>query len=633
MSQATQNSHSDSKSDSSFDSIARTKLLRKGSKLYIRKQDSSGNQYTEEVANFDIEVTAIIESSSADDKPSYQLEIETEQGTVETVVPFGAFDSTRKFREKVLAEHRTAVFDGGQSELNEIKKYIGHQSAKHLAPTTTFGLHPDGEKSEWVVPGEGSVPEQRRVFQSLGSSIEQSLTVSPTDDVRLSDVADFLGLVHKTRPDDEILPVMGWFYATTLAPVFRQEKGEFGILGIFGETGAAKSHTLKMLSSAFVGTKVLLSPENTSSYSLMSQMASSASVPVIYDEYKPSNWDEYTTQRFSNMLRSTVTGESHTRGSPGSQANDVHHLVSPVAVAGEESVVGNAENRRMLRRRFTTTATTGDYADAYYRIVGDYGYDGVDIQQHADLVHYLALRDCLRGNPLWTEASEFVQDWLDDSEYNRDELSDTEIVNLQAIWTGKLLYEEMVDYVESKYNENRLGEDVEVPSVSSFMGDGESDTTEVLSADPEMDIDTPDDDDWLNALDDVASSMGTSQRTSHLDQFFELLSRAAGRGYIGHGQGYRVMDDNEVRVKFSELYDTLRKFSQDYDVSDIDLLQSYKEYRKRSRDEQRSHEYCNGAVVDGELNRCDAFDGELLDEQVDGFELDDIKEGSSSGWS
>ncbi|SHH32870.1 hypothetical protein [Halobaculum gomorrense] len=85
-------------------------------------------------------------------------------------------------------------------------------------------------------------------------------------------------------------------------------------------------------------------------------------------------------------------------------------------------------------------------------------------------------------------------------------------------------------------------------------------------------------------------------------------------------------DGDEIRLKFSEVFPILRKFVVEYDVADIDLLDSHNAYKQRARDEQGTHPYALGSIKDGVLNRCDRFDVGLLEQNVDEFDWADVKE-------
>ncbi|WP_168170955.1 phage NrS-1 polymerase family protein [Natronorubrum daqingense] len=562
---------------------------------YHPPRDDDGNGYYERITNFQIETLSRL--THDDDTREFHLRVHPAGGesytvTCEPVV----LNDLPKFRRGIL-DGWTTTFDGSQDDLNRLKEFVGNQQTKHRTGTKLLGLHGD----EWVTPDgslttDGWTDDPDTVFTDVDTPLATAFNLKPSrgDEYDRDAVREILRLFPQTRTKERFLPVIGWFYAAPFRPHIQQWEGEFNILNILGDTGSGKTTTLETLWQAFGVDEELLEAKATP-FSIMRMIASSNAVPVLLDEYKPSEIGDYELNKLHSNLRASTRGGVVTKGRPD-MGVDKYHLKAPVCISGEQPIQGPAEERRTILTVFKRDVTVGETPEqeAFARLVGGEAngkwYDGYDLTDHALAYYRWVLQqdpDELHG--LWKNSRHAVMDLLAGTEYTG--LDDMVIQGFQTIKFGCTLYRAFAD---------EMGLDPDETPVTS---------------------------DAINqAIHYVADGGTGAEHTSHLDRLLGIMGRAASAGYLEENGHYKVVNQGgpnaELAIHLDTAFDKVRKYARDHDVRGDDLLSSSGDYKARIEDAADDPESYIAACSQNTppLNRCVRIHIADATELVGGFE-------------
>ncbi len=574
-----------------------------GYAIWHKPRDDDADGWHEQVTNFELEVVSRL--THDDGQREYRLRVHpADAGPYIVDVEPAVFNELRKFRREVL-EGWSVTFDGGQSELNDLKQFVARQDAPTREGTKQIGLHGD----EFVTPegsltADGWTDEPAVVYTDESSQLRPLWQLSPDDDpddVDHEAIAEILRELPQTRDAERFLPVLGWFYAAPLRPLIQQWDGEFNLLNVLGDTGAGKTATLETLWQLFGMDGELLTAETTP-FTMLTALSSTNGLPVVFDEYKPADMSERRKDKLHRYLRTSTKGGIESKGN-ADRTTDNYHLNAPVCLSGEQPIQGPAEERRTIMTTFTRDGVIGDtpQSRAFARIAGgkagDEFHDGLPLEDHALAFYTWILdQDAADLRTLWRESRESAVDVLNRRDLDADVLDDMVVQGFQTIRFGCTLFRAFADEF-----------------------DVDPDTTGVTA------------DAIADAIAYVAGEGGGADHVSHLDRFVGLLGRAAAAGYIEPGEHYTtvdtgVNDTRELRVKLSTAFDKVRRYAREHDVRGEDLLDSVNDYRARIRDNaENSTGYVTTTSqptpLDGSLTRCVGIDVELADTTIDNFEV------------
>jgi len=402
-------------------------------------------------------------------------------------------------------------------------------------------------------------------------------------------------LLPKTRNSDRFLPVLGWLYTAPFRPYIQEETGQFNTLHVTGETGAGKSSTLSLTWQLLGMNGEPMSVDDTK-FSLITAFASSRSVPIWFDEYKPGDMKDWQLDTFHNLLRKSTRGGVETRGNADKSTTE-YHLNAPLMVSGEQAVQGAAEERRSIQTRFRddvkdpgseTRRAFAKLTGTAYEADGETRYpSGYDLQQHAYAYYqFVARQDEDTVTEQWHRSGEYVRDLLET--HGVRGVDDTPLQGIQTIHFGISMYA-------------RFG-------------------TELGAAE------LPSNDEIDAALLYIAEQFGDDgDRKSHLDRFLELTSRAASAEYIEEDQHYTVVKagtpEEEVALKLPLVFDAVSKYARDYGLDGEDMLNTASDYKERIKEAaEKPGTYVNAAsqYTTG-LNRCVRIDSRRAAETI-GFD-------------
>ena len=558
--------------------------------------EEDGASWFERVTNFEIDVDSFLFKDGERLIDATVIPSSGEEA-YDITIPAKVFNDARTFRDNVVTG-LTTTFDGAPSDLNELRKLVGGQSAPVRTGTHHMGLHPD--ESELVAPdgvltadGWTDDPEMSYIEREIAAERAFELSPDTHNAYNEDDVADILELLPQTRNAERFLPVLGWLYAAPLRPYVQQWEGQFNTLHVTGETGAGKSSTLSVAWQLLGMNGDPMACDDTK-FALTTAMASTNSIPMWFDEYKPGDMKDWELDRFQTLMRKSTRGGVETRGN-ADKSTEEYRLAAPLMISGEQAVQGAAEERRSIQTRFldnvkeSGSPTRQAFAEltgtAYETGNGTREPEGYDLQQHALAYYQFILEnDADHFKRMWRRSREHVRDLLET--YGITGVDDLPRQGLQTVHFGLMLYRQFAESVG----------------------------TEAVPAPSEGD----------DALLYIARQFGDGgNRKSHLDRFIELTSRAAAEGYIESGKHYTVVKqgtpEEEVAMKLSRTFDAVSKYARDYALDGEDMLNTATDYRERFREAaDKSESYVTAhSKLSRPLNRCVRIDTDVAAEQLE----------------
>lgn len=567
---------------------SRTLIERDGGYFDERTADD-GEVYYEKVSNFHLDVNAYVVDKNGDEQVDLTvqpcLDAENEY---EVVVPFTVFNETRKFRQKVVTG-RTTIFEGGIRELNALRQIVATQDAPTRYRTKKIGLQ-GGE----IVTPEGVLGVDNPTFRYVeqGTALERKYNLDAIGDYDEDEVARILELLPEIRRKERGLPVLGWWYGSLFAPYIRSTEGELPALTITGEAGAGKTALLQLLSQLFGLNPEPASPKTTR-FSLIRHMSATTNVPVWFDEYKPSEMTKYEKDNFHDLFRKHTRGVDVTRGRKD-QSEESYSLTAPIVLSGEQQIQGNAEQRRAIRVRLKKTHE--ETKQAWSELTGEsvetsQGFvhpEGCDYSQHVRAVWELLTEvDEEEFESAWQSAKESVYETL--SQAGKTDLEPLEVVSLIMVKFGLAVFQLLASRVD---------------------------------ADPDIT-----DGDIEQAMKYVIDTSGQQERTSHVEEFLQLVESTARAGQIKKEVHYDVIENrgvnnDELCLKLPDVHAEVSRYLREREIN-TDFFDSHRDYRERLRELQEKEQFVTDtSKVHRELNRCVAFDLEQLEKELNDFEAE-----------
>lgn len=571
---------------------------------YWHTNRETGDTWFERVTNFTIEVDSFLFNEG-----ERLIEMTVVPGTGEDSydlnVPTKVFNDARRFRDNVVTG-LTTTFEGGPSDLNELRKLVGGQDAPIRTGTHHMGLHPDA--GEFVTPqgvltADGWIddPETAYIEREISAERAWALTPDENDEYDPQEVAEILELVPQSRFSERFLPVLGWLYTAPLRPYVQDWEGQFNTLHVTGETGAGKSSSLSLVWRLLGMNGEPMACDDTK-FALLTSMASTNSIPMWFDEYKPGDMKDWEVDRFQNLMRSTTRGGIATRGN-ADKSTEEYELKAPLMISGEQSIQGPAEERRSIQTRFRDgVKEPGSPTKKAFAHLTGMAYDaggetrepeGYDLEQHALAYYRFVLRqdeDTLKR--LWRDSRDHVRDLLTANDITG--VDDLPRQGVQTIHFGMMLYQRFAE---------------EMAAEAGITPD---------------DIDLPTTEEVNDALVYIAEQFGDGgSRKSHLDRFIELTSRAATEDYLDEGKHFTFVKegkaDEELALKLSSVHDRVSKYVRDHGLDAEDLLNSAKDYRDRmaeAADDNASYVVTHSQKTPP-LNRCARINTEMAQAQLE----------------
>lgn len=562
---------------------------------YYRPPMDEGDN-PEQVTNFQIETLERLEHN--DGTRNFRLRIiPADDDPYEVVIEPSVLNDLGKFKRHILDGWST-TFYGGRDELNRIKEFVARQDVPKLRGTDTIGLYdhefvtPDGS-----ITADGWTDEPEVIHTDEDSQLPQLWALDPesTPDYDEQQVAEILRTLPQIRDSERLLPVLGWFYAAPFRPRIQEWEDEFNMLHIRGETGSGKTATIQQFQKLFGLTGEPFDADSTQ-FTMLTAIAATNAVPIVFDEYKPAEMSDSTQNALHRYIRGSTRGAVESKGN-ADRTVDNYHLSAPICVVGEQQIQEPAVERRAIETTFRRETTIGDTAESqYFRKLNGGMINGQRHKPAAFTEHALAYyewatshdTDLIRDK--WDEAGEWTAERLEELSIDETELDDMVVQGLQTI---------------------RFGCD----AFGGFAYEFDIERKDVGVTDEAIE----------RAIEYIAIENGGADRTSYLDRFLELATRAADADYLEDEEHYRVMNgDDELRLHLDRAFDKVNQYVKEHGLDD-ELLTSSDDYKDRlsaqfEQDDGYVTEKSQPTNLSDGRRRCWGLDIQQLNDEIEGFE-------------
>ena len=254
-------------------------------------------------------------------------------------LPLRAFHSKRD-----LIKHLPSAdmqWTGSDNNVQGLMRILARQPVPEKPGSKMIGYYAGWEDPIWLTPdgaitAEGFVDESPVIYIPNGGSLAGRLVYAKASDEEFDKVARAVfEHLPRTNTAEVALPMLGWFFATPMKPLFMAADGTFPVLFVWGTQGSGKSSVCIDVFWPLFGV-VSSDPYSATEteFALLKLLTSTRSVPVFIDEYKPYDMQKRRLNTLHRYLRRLYRGEVEERGRPDQTVN-TYHLQAPVCVAGE----------------------------------------------------------------------------------------------------------------------------------------------------------------------------------------------------------------------------------------------------------------------------------------------------------
>ena len=320
---------------------------------------------TERISNFVMTPTRLVNVGGEE---RFSVDVRTVEGMVysDRLLPHNAFHSERDLIKALHEFSKRLAWSGTKQNVSGLVELLSKYEVDTYRGIPTLGYAETSDGPRWVLPD--------RVLSKDGREIESELTYVPTTHppianrlsygsaeippAMVSDLAKrVLPKVFELNEPDVILPMLGWFYATTLAPAIRRLTGHFPLLWVWGTQGSSKTTTARDVFWRMLGVTGEPFSCSDTPFAMMVNTSATSSIPVMLDEFK----SDLPKPRYEQVLRSarkSYCGEDESRGRADLRLN-VYKIVAPLCIVGEQMPTEAALRERSIVASPLKTSLTG----------------------------------------------------------------------------------------------------------------------------------------------------------------------------------------------------------------------------------------------------------------------------------
>lgn len=161
--------------------------------------------------------------------------------------------------------------------------------------------------------------------------------------------------------------MIGWFSACFMCQPIREAYKQFPILQVWGQAGSGKSKTTELFNHMHYWRHdpKKLSSTGSTFFPIMAAVTQSASIPVLFDEYKPREMSKHNKDLLSNIFRNNYEGGQIERGALTKDAGskevviNSYSNVAPVGFIGEAIESQTAILERSVSVPFSKAGRSG----------------------------------------------------------------------------------------------------------------------------------------------------------------------------------------------------------------------------------------------------------------------------------
>lgn len=264
------------------------------------------------------------------------------------------FTNTQKF--KAVLNRNTIALDyyGGDGDLELLKSFISGLPWERKTGVAAMGVYAHNGRMVFVSP-EGSIEAGGVAVEDVVQLERSKVIRSGILDCELLDKEDFAKLCRWLMAYNDpakTMSVLAWVAGCFIKAQLRAKGYKFPHLFLIGEAGSGKSTTMeKVLLPIFSCSRVLAAGQATA-FTMMREAASSNTIPLFLDEFKPSKIERNRLAGLYNHFRSAYDGQSGNRGRADQTVTE-YPLLAPLVVAGEESADESAARERTIELLFS----------------------------------------------------------------------------------------------------------------------------------------------------------------------------------------------------------------------------------------------------------------------------------------
>ncbi len=320
----------------------------------------------------------------------------------DVVIPIRAFDTKLRLLQNLSSPDWE--FMGTDADAVQLRNYIRTVTPGMPEKKVVRALGRHGDL--WLTKNEVYNPKgESFAFIPRQSSYDlMALDYTPNDDPTA--IKRVLELLFKNKNSNglnrpEVMyPLMGWFCATPYKPVIHNKTRQFPLLNLFGTTGSGKTSLVASISHMFGYKHTQFLSVRQSVFVRLHAFASTNAIPVILDEYRPSETLKDNNDKLHEMLIGTYNGMLHGRGNMN-QTITAYPLSAPIVILGEEPLEVPALKHRMIQITLhrddvlPSSLYFDDFRD-FERIVIDSGFS------------YAYVQWCMHNDFNWDKASNFA---------------------------------------------------------------------------------------------------------------------------------------------------------------------------------------------------------------------------------
>jgi hypothetical protein len=146
--------------------------------------------------------------------------------------------------------------------------------------------------------------------------------------------------------------LIGWYVACFWKQIFQRVYGKFPLLHVNGAAGVGKTETNILMCSLFNYRQDVrpMSPASTV-FALQSHLTASSSIPLVIDEYKPTDMHRDLHNKLKLMLRDAYNQRDITRGGGTRESDDFRSLNSTELAAPLVFIAEAAESEAAVMER------------------------------------------------------------------------------------------------------------------------------------------------------------------------------------------------------------------------------------------------------------------------------------------
>jgi hypothetical protein len=329
------------------------RIIERGGVYIFQRRTKTGIQ-EQVISNFTMDVMSRLEMPG-EGSDVLRVRIIATGGREDIIdIPVSAFASKAMFlRLLVRAEY---AWYGGDHHCQYLKSYLTDGEMETQQAITRLGRAKTEEGDVWVqrngiitmngMEQEGSAftyhrPEHFGIVSA--KVVTKSFTLSKTKTVLKS--------LMNLNTLSVMVPTIGWAFSVPFKPWFMERLGHFPLLMLYGTRGAGKTQMVQRSVMPLFGYDSR-EPQiffcDTTRFVMVSYGASTTTVPLFFDEYRPNALPGTKLRMLWDHWRHLYAEDTDHRG----QA-DLSRLsfkqTAPVIVAGEEMVLDPAMQERMIQ--------------------------------------------------------------------------------------------------------------------------------------------------------------------------------------------------------------------------------------------------------------------------------------------